>query len=86
MDDIKNSLNTRGVNDLEGIIDAVNTYRSNRGKFPQRYAVLNISDEANLDYLIHQLVLRSEKLTTPYISVKDLSIDVINSILVAGNP
>ena len=86
LDDIRNSLNASGENDLEGIIDAVNTYRSNRGKSPKRYAVLNTSDEANLDYLIQQLVSRSKKLTTPYIPVKDLSIDVINSIIVAGNP
>ena len=72
--------------DLNGIIDMVCSIRESHGKFPQRYAVLNTSDEANLDYLIHQLVSRSEKLTTPYISVRDLSIDVINSIIVAGNP
>ena len=72
--------------DLNGVIEMVCSIRESHGKFPQRYAVLNTSDEANLDYLIHQLVSRSEKLTTPYISVKDLSIDAINSIIVAGNP
>ena len=72
--------------DLSGVTDMVSIIRESNGKFPQRYAVLNTSDEANIDYLIHKLVLRSEKLTTPYISVRDLSIDVINSINVAGNP
>jgi len=71
---------------LNEIIDTVGVIRESQHKFPQQYAVLNIGEDANVDYLMDQLSVRYQNLTTPYVSVKDLAIDIINSTVVSGNP
>ena len=60
--------------------------RKQDGKHDNEYIVLNLEDEANIDYLLNALELHKRDLNTPYIAIKDIAIDLINAILIAGNP
>lgn len=84
--DIKDSLTNHGLKDLDEIIHAVNIPRINEGKPPQEYVILNLNDELDIDYLIHKLMAHKIKSPTPYVSVKDISVDLVNSVLISGNP
>ena len=86
IDDISERLTEYGQRQLNQLVDDINSDRKQDGKNIQKYVVLNLDDEANIDYLISRLVSHTERLTTPYVSIKDISVDLINAILVAGNP
>ena len=83
--DIKDSLTNPGLRDLDEIIGIVNN-TSQASKGPQEYVVLNLNDELDIDYLIHKLMTHKIKSSTPYVSVKDISVDLVNSVLISGNP
>lgn len=68
------------------VLEEIKKDRESFGKQQQKYVVLNLDDEANIDYLISKLVSHTKRLTTPYVQIKDISVDLINAILIAGNP
>ena len=77
-DDIRNSLNSRGLKDLDDIIESVATVRENDGKLPQSYVVLNQKDDCDIDYLSHKINQLREKWSQ--VSMKTISLDLIKSI------
>ena len=60
--------------------------RKQKGKHDNQYVVLNLEDEANIDYLLAALESRKERLSTPYIPIGDIAIDMVNAVRIAGNP
>ena len=85
--DITEGLNDEHIKAFADLVQRVDAYRRlGKEKSVNRYVVLNLDDEANIDYLIHKMVEHTKHLTTPYISIEELSIDLVNAILIAGNP
>jgi len=60
--------------------------RKQEGKHDNRYVVLNLDDEADIDYLITTLESRRKNLSTPYIAIGDIAVDLVNAVRIAGNP
>ena len=86
IDDISERLTEYGQRQLNQLVDDINSDRKQDGKNIQKYVVLNLDDEANIDFLISRLVSHTRRLTTPYIPIKDIGVDLVNAILIAGNP
>lgn len=68
------------------VIDEIKADRKSRGKNPQNYVVLNLDDELEFNYLLSKIEGHKKDLETPYIPVKDIAVDLINSIIISGNP
>ena len=79
-------LTTEEYDTFRQCLHRISEHRKRAEKHDNKYVVLNLEDEANIDYLLAALESRKKDLKTPYISMKDISIDLVNAVLIAGNP
>jgi hypothetical protein len=68
-DDVRRHLNQSQKKELVSIIEYIDKCRQLESKEENNYVVLNLDDEANIDYLISKLVSHTKRLTTPYIPI-----------------
>lgn len=74
------------IEEVNSILETISNARKVEGKHDNKYIVLNREDELNIDYLLSSLERHKKHLKTPYITVDDIAVDVVNAIIVAGNP
>jgi len=69
------------------LIMKVDSYRRlTLNKTVNKYVVLNLVDELNVDKLISDIQSHKKDLETPYIAINDIAVDIVNGIILAGNP
>lgn len=85
--DITDGLSNEHIKEFADLVQRIDAYRRlGRERPVNKYVVLNLDDEANIDYIISKMVSHTERLNTPYVPIKDIAVDLVNSILIAGNP
>ena len=85
--DIKSALSQQEGMDFADLIVKVDSHRRLKlNKRVNKYVVLNLEDELDIDDLILNLILHKKDLKTPYISIDNIAVEIINGIIHAGNP
>lgn len=82
-DDIGLGLKLEQKEELYMILKTIQTYRKAQNKKENRYVVLNLDDEIDLDMLRRSLNVCRLKYTPCYYKVKDIAVDLVNAILKA---
>ena len=86
-DDIKSALSQREGMEFANLIMKVDSHRRlELNKGVNKYVVLNLADELNVDDLICDMRSHKKDLKTPYITINDIAVDIVNGIILAGNP
>ena len=86
-DDIISALSQREGKEFADMIMKVNSHRRlELNKGVNQYVVLNLADELNIDELIFDIQLHKKDLETPYIKIGDIAVDIVNGLILAGNP
>lgn len=85
--DLKSTLSQREGKEFADLIMKVDSYRRlELNKGVNKYVVLNLADELNVDDLICDIQSHKKDLKTPYITIGDIAVDIVNGIILTGNP
>jgi len=86
-EDIKSALSQQEGKEFADMIMKVDSYRRlELNKEVNKYLVLNLADELNIDDLIFDIQSYKKDLKTPYIAINDIAVEIVNGIILAGNP